>query len=39
MRFGIYCVVALLEVFAVFLLGQQLEERTRRRGFAPEWRR
>ncbi len=39
MRFGIFCVIALLEVFAVFLLGQELEERTRRHGFAPEWRR
>jgi hypothetical protein len=38
-RFGIYCVIALLQVFAVFLLGQQLEEKARRRAYAPEWQR
>jgi hypothetical protein len=38
MRFGIYASIALLEVFAVFLLSLWLEERNRRRTFAPEWR-
>jgi len=30
---------AILGSIAVFLLSQHLEERTRRRGFAPQWRR
>lgn len=38
-RFGIFCVIALLQVFAVFMLGQVLEEKAGRRGYAPEWRR
>lgn len=38
-RFGIFCAIALLQVFAVFLLGQVLEEEAGRRGYAPEWRR
>ena len=38
MRFGIYACIALLEVFAVFLLSLWIEERNRRRTFAPEWR-
>jgi hypothetical protein len=38
MRFGIYCIIALLEVFGVFWLSLRIEERNRRRTFAPEWR-
>ena len=38
MRFGIYASIALLEVFALFLLSMWIEERNRRRTFSPEWR-
>jgi hypothetical protein len=38
MRFGIYACIALVQVFGLFLLGQWIEERNRRRTFAPEWR-
>ena len=37
-RFAIYAFIALLEVFAVFTLSLRVEERARRRGYAPEWR-
>lgn len=37
-RFAIYAFIALLEVFAVFTLSLRVDERVRRRGYAPEWR-
>lgn len=37
-RFGIYAFIALAEVFVVFTLSIRVEERIRRRGYAPEWR-
>jgi len=37
-RFAIYAFIALAEVIALFLLSLWVEERLRRRGYAPEWR-
>jgi hypothetical protein len=37
-RFGIYAFIALFEVFALFTLSLRIEERFRRRDYAPEWR-
>jgi hypothetical protein len=37
-RFAIYCFIALVEVFIVFMLSLRVEERVRRRDYAPEWR-
>jgi hypothetical protein len=38
-RFAIYAFIALLEVFALFITSLKVEERIRRRGYAPEWQR
>ena len=37
-RFAIYACIGLLEVFALFTLSLIVEERVRRRHYAPEWR-
>ena len=37
-RFAVYAFVALGEVIVLFLLSIRVEERIRRRGYAPEWR-
>lgn len=37
-RFAIYAFIALLEVFALFTVSLSIEERMRRRDYAPEWR-
>lgn len=37
-RFAIYAFIGLLEVFIVFLLSLRVEQRQRRRDYAPEWR-
>ena len=37
-RFAIYAFIALLQVFMVFSLSLRVEERVRRRDYAPEWR-
>ena len=37
-RFAIYAFIGLIEVFAVFTLSLRVEERVRRRDYAPEWR-
>ena len=37
-RFAIYASIALVEVFALFTLSLFVEERMRRRNYAPEWR-
>ncbi|MBA2304872.1 MAG: hypothetical protein H0W08_19885 [Acidobacteria bacterium] len=37
-RFAIYAFIGLLQVFAVFSLSLRVEERVRRRDYAPEWR-
>lgn len=37
-RFAIYAFIGLLEVFTVFTLSLRVEERIRRRDYAPEWR-
>jgi hypothetical protein len=38
-RFAIYAFVGLIEVFALFFMSLKLEERRRRRDYAPEWQR
>ena len=38
-RFAIYAFIALVEVFALFFLSLKMEERARRRSYAPEWQR
>jgi hypothetical protein len=38
-RFSVYAFVALLEVILLFSLSIAVEERIRRRDYAPEWRR
>jgi hypothetical protein len=38
-RFAIYAFIALFEIFALFMLSLRVEERARRREYAPEWRR
>lgn len=37
-RFAIYAFIGLIEVFLVFSLSLRVEERARRREYAPEWR-
>ena len=37
-RFAIYAFIALIEVFGLFSLSLVVEERVRRRNYAPEWR-
>jgi hypothetical protein len=37
-RFAIYAFIGLLQVFTVFTLSLRVEERIRRRDYAPEWR-
>ena len=37
-RYAIYASVAMLEVFALFIVSLKVEERIRRRDYAPEWR-
>lgn len=37
-RFAIYAFIGLAEVFIVFMLSLRVEERIRRRDYAPEWR-
>ena len=37
-RFEIYASIGMLEVFALFYLSLRVDERRRRRGYAPEWR-
>ena len=37
-RFGIYAFIALFEVFLLFTISLRIEERFRRRDYAPEWR-
>jgi hypothetical protein len=37
-RFAIYAFIGLIEVFLVFTLSLRVEERVRRRDYAPEWR-
>lgn len=37
-RFAIYAFIALFQVIALFSLSLKVDERARRRGYAPEWR-
>jgi hypothetical protein len=37
-RFAIYAFIALIEVFGLFSLSLIVDERVRRRNYAPEWR-
>jgi hypothetical protein len=37
-RYAIYAFIGLIEVFALFAVSLKVEEKTRRRGYAPEWR-
>jgi len=37
-RFAIYAFIALVQVFALFSLSLRVDERIRRRDYAPEWR-
>ncbi len=37
-RYAIYACMGLVEVFGLFMLGLRVEERARRRRYAPEWR-
>jgi len=38
-RYAIYAAIGLLEVMGLFLVSLRFERRTRRRHYAPEWRR
>lgn len=38
-RFALYAFIGLIEVFLLFSLGLVVDERIRRRGYAPEWQR
>lgn len=38
MRYAVYAFIALVEVFIVFAISLKVEERYRRRHYAPEWR-
>ena len=38
-RFAVYAFIGLLEVFALFIVSLKMEERWRRRDYAPEWQR
>ena len=37
-RFGVYACIALFQVIVLFSLSLKVDEKTRRRGYAPEWR-
>jgi hypothetical protein len=37
-RYAIYAFIALFEVFALFTFSLRVEQKIRRRGYAPEWR-
>lgn len=37
-RYAIYAFIALFEVMALFSVSLKVEEKVRRRGYAPEWR-
>lgn len=37
-RFSMYAFIGLMEVFMVFTISLRIEERARRRDYAPEWR-
>jgi len=37
-RFAVYAFIALFQVMALFSLSLKVDERVRRRGYAPEWR-
>jgi hypothetical protein len=37
-RYAIYASIGLVEVFALFMVSLKVEERIRRRDYAPEWR-
>jgi|SRR5829696_4607619 len=37
-RFAVYAFIALVQVILLFLLSLRVDENTRRRGYAPEWR-
>jgi hypothetical protein len=37
-RYAIYAVIGLLEVFTLFTVSLSVEKRIRNRGYAPEWR-
>jgi hypothetical protein len=37
-RFAIYAFIALIQVIVLFSLSLKVDERVRRRGYAPEWR-
>ena len=37
-RYAIYAVMGLIEVFALFIFSLKVEERIRNRAYAPEWR-
>jgi hypothetical protein len=37
-RYAIYAFIALFEVMALFSISLKVEEKVRRRGYAPEWR-
>ena len=37
-RFALYASIGLVEVFMIFTLSLRIEERLRRRDYAPEWR-
>ena len=37
-RYAIYAFIALFEVMALFSLSLKVENKIRRRGYAPEWR-
>ena len=39
MRYALYAVIGLVEVFALFTISLKIEERIRNRAYAPEWRR
>lgn len=38
-RFAVYAFIGLIEVFMLFTLSIKVEERVRRRSYAPEWQR
>lgn len=37
-RFAVYAFIALFQVIALFSLSLKVDEKVRRRGYAPEWR-
>jgi len=38
-RFAVYAFIGLLQVFTLFIISLKMEERWRRRDYAPEWQR